>query len=183
MEKRIRLDELRFSNQDFWQYYFCVNYPNGYDEELDLAVSDILSQEKPANIDWINEFTQYDEARFLANDGYEEEPTTLETKLRDGECIKIEFHPGDTLFFINDQEIGCTGPHWKLQAIPYGKLESILEQENGEILFFLLLPMALVSAEEAEKVQETLKARLRVLFPSEISDVLSKCLVSGLKEA
>ncbi|MDE7204788.1 MAG: immunity protein 19 [Lachnospiraceae bacterium] len=58
--------------------------------------------------------------------------------------LKIEFHPGDILYFINDEQIGSTGPHYELQTIPYEKVEQLLSLKKGRQLFLLLLPLAFV---------------------------------------
>ena len=63
---------------------------------------------------WWETFTGYYESVLDESDGYLEEPVTLNEALSQDKILKIEFHPGDILYFINDEEIGSTGPHWKL---------------------------------------------------------------------
>ena len=179
----ISLKEISFENTRFWAYFLSVNYPCAYLEAEDCKIYDLVEQVLPINMAWSDEFTQYYDGVMEETDGYLEEPTTLTVPLSSLETLKIEFHPGDTIFFINDEEIGCTGPHWKLRAIPYQKVKSLLCLEDGELLFQLLLPMAALMPEETADLKPILEKQLLSFgFEQPLLSQTIDCLISGIKE-
>lgn len=112
----------------FWVNYFGCSYPNAYDEEEDVSVSDLMQEiltEESGR--WWEQFTGYYDGSLEENDGYLDEPASLEVMLTRDKCMKIEFHPGDTLYYINGEKIGSTGPHWEVQTIPYEEVRQLLE--------------------------------------------------------
>lgn len=139
----IFLNQVLFDNTLFWAYFLSVNYPCSLHKETDCTMADFVEKVMPINIEWSDCFTQYDKNPdvFDESDGYLDHPTTLTTSLGSLGNLKIEFHPGDTIFFLNNNEIGCTGPHWVLSKIPYQTIKNVLELEYGEVLFELLLPI------------------------------------------
>ena len=65
---KVNLKELNLDNKAFWYTFFALSYPNGYEEELDLSVEDIVGE--LGDMDWWDNFTGYDEETFEENDGY-----------------------------------------------------------------------------------------------------------------
>lgn len=167
----------------FWINYFGTCFPNGYDEEEDVSASELMQELYTEETEiWWDTFTGYYDGVLDENDGYLENPTTLETTLPGGKTLRIEFHPGDILYFINDEQIGSIGPHWKLQTIPYCDVEQLLSLENGRQLFLLLLPLAFIDSEEneAETIRTKIAQQMPHDFPETICDGVSKCIVAGL---
>ena len=85
--------------------------------EKDVSVSDFMKEictEESRR--WWDAFTGYYDGILEESDGYLDEPTTLETSLSQERMLKIQFHPGNTLYYINGEKIGSTGPHWELQT-------------------------------------------------------------------
>lgn len=109
---------------------------------------------------WWERFTGYYDGVLDESDGYLENPTTLEVPLAKDRVLKIEFHPGDILYFINDKLIGSTGSHWKLQTVPYEEMKRLLALENGQQLFLLLLPLAVIKQEDAVSARQEIKAQM-----------------------
>lgn len=177
----IDLEQINFKHPKFWAYFLSTNYPCAYDEEADCGMYDFIKEVLPIDTAWSDEFTQYYDGVMEESDGYLEEPTTFITALDDSEILKIEFHPGDTIFYLNDQKIGCTGPHWKLWEIPYQRVKSLLSLENGALLFQLLLPMAVLQPEETAELKPILQKQfLELGFTPPILSQMIDCLISGL---
>lgn len=107
-------DEI-INNKSFWSYFLSVNFPNAYDETTDTDISELLDE---YDNKWIHEFTQYSEEIFDENDGYVDNPNTIELNLN-GHDFMIEFHPGDTVYFIDGQQTGCTGAHFIIKKIDF----------------------------------------------------------------
>lgn len=167
----------------FWTNYFGCCYPDGYDEEEDVSASELMQElytEETRN--WWDTFTGYYDGVLDESDGYLEEPATLETALPEGKTLKIEFHPGDILYFINDEQAGSTGPHCELQTIPYSDVEQLLSLENGRLLFLLLLPLAYIDREESkiEPIRKNISQQMQNYFPEDLCQNVSKCIVAGL---
>lgn len=168
-------------NLNFWINYFGCSYPNSYDEEKDVSVSDLMLELFTQEIgNWWNEFTGYYPGVLDESDGYIVNPTTLEIPFAKNKMLKIEFHPGDTIYFINGNKIGSIGPHWKLQVIPFKDIEQVLLMENGRQLFLLLLPLVSLAPEDTQTVQGKIKTQLLYYFSEQLSQNLSSCIVSGL---
>jgi len=181
MDKNIDLSEVNLYNQNFWGYFFKVNFPNAYIDDEDLSLDEILDPYEPVDeLEWTNTFTQYYDGVFDETDGYLDTPTVLETKISSDKTLKIEFHPGDTLYYINEVEIGSTGPHWKLHVLSYSIAKSVLSQKDGTILFLLLLPLVYVTVDEINEAQVNIKEVLPMIFPKNICVKLTSCILSGL---
>lgn len=182
--KNIDITDLGFENKNFWISFFWVVWQNTYDEQEDKSVCDILDEychEMDDYFEWWREFTQYSDEIFEKSNGYLNEPTTLKAELEGGRILKIKFHPGDTIFFIDDKEIGCTGPDYvKVFTVPYRVVERLLHLEYGERLFFLLLPMAWIEEDEREEARWKIESLLHNIFAEEICGDIAKCIVWGL---
>lgn len=178
---RIDISKISIENKNFWNAFFSVSYPNGYDEEQDLSVSDITSEF--VDMDWWDDFTGYDEVVFEENDGYLDEPVTIVTNMDSSREITVVFHPGDILYFVNGENVGSTGPHWKLQIFSFDEVEQVLANENGEILFWLLLPLAKIAVNDVEEVVRKLEKMLESLFETAVCKDIARCLVNQLVEA
>jgi len=178
VNKSVDISEINFHNQNFWWYFFSSNFRHAFIEDEGLFLAGILAQYEPDGVlEWGHTFTQYYDGVIYESDGYLDNPTTLEAKISSDETWKIEFHPGDTIYFINDVEIGCTGPHWKRQVLPYSKIRSVLSQKDGIILFLLFLPMVYATADEIDEARENIIEILPMIFPKEICEQLTRCIL------
>ena len=177
--KKICVEDIDCLN--FWINYFGCCYPNGYDEEEDVSTSELMQELYTEEVgSWWENFTGYYEGVLDESDGYLDDPTTLEETLLQDKILKIEFHPGDILYFINDEQIGSTGPHWELQTIPYKEVEQLLSFKNGRQLFLLLLPLAFIHGEDVQSVREKITEQMRNYFSESLCESVSRCIAAGL---
>lgn len=152
--ERVCIEELTFDNKAFWHVYFLCGYGEFYCEELDMSVMDMEEEiNQDGDLEYWNEFTGWYEGIFEESDGYLDEPTYLETYIDAmNKTLKIEFHPGETVYFLDGEEIGCIGPHSVTrQPLSFTAMKSVLDGAFGDILFFLLFPM--VELEEGDRVE------------------------------
>lgn len=176
--KKICVEDIDCLN--FWINYFGCSYPNSYDESNDISVSELMEELYTEEVGkWWEQFTGYYEGVFDESDGYLDNPTTLEELLPD-KNLKIEFHPGDILYFINDEQIGSTGPHWELRTIAYKEVEKLLSLKNGRQLFLLLLPLAFIGEEDIQSVREKITEQMKNYFSENLCERVSGCIVAGL---
>ena len=177
----IHLNDLQFDNTRFWAYFLSVNYPCAYSEESDSSLCDFVEEVLPVDPEWTDDFTQYYDGVLEESGGYLEDPTTFLADLSSGEHFKIEFHPGDVIFYINDEEIGCTGPHYELWNIPYQKIKEVLTQKDGAVLFQLLLPMVALDEGDIPDLKSVLRGHFSELgFEEPALTQMIECLVLGL---
>lgn len=168
-------------NPHFWVNYFGCSYPNAYDEEEEVSASELMQEiltEESGR--WWEQFTGYYDGILEENDGYLDEPTTLEVMLAQDKRMKIEFHPGDTLYYINGEKIGSTGPHWEVQTVPYEEVRQLLALENGCQFYLLLLPLAVIKPEETDSVRREIEAQMGRYFPESLCRSVSGCIAAGL---
>ncbi|MBD5090064.1 MAG: immunity protein 19 [Clostridiales bacterium] len=118
----ITLKEIHIENTNFWLNYFCLSYPNSYNESIGFSVSDIIEENENVEISWWDTFTGYYNGILKDSDGYLENPTTFITPIGTNEILKIEFHPGNIVYYMNNKKIGSIGPPWELQGLPYHKI-------------------------------------------------------------
>ncbi len=171
-------------NLNFWINYFGCSYPNSYDEEEDISVSELMYELCTDGIgSWWESFTGYYDGVLDESDGYLDDPTTLEVSLTNERALKIEFHPGDILYFINDELIGSIGPHWKLQTVPYEEVKRLLALENGRQLFLLLLPLAVIKQEDTDSARQEIREQMQNYFAEELCENVSGCIIAGLVES
>lgn len=177
----VDIQQVSFENHLFWSYFLSTNYPCAYLEDADRQLCDLVEEVMPIDVAWSNAFTHYYDGVMEENDGYLDEPTTITAPISDTEILEIEFHPGDTIYYINKEEIGCTGPHWNLWNVPYHKLNSLLSLEHGSVLFLLLLPMAVVEPDEIADLKPILEKQFQAFgFSKEAALQAADCLISGI---
>lgn len=162
MRRLIEFDELKNSN-DFWQFFIRTNFPTTLNE-ADETIWDVMDKNGYCfNSKWVNEFTKKYDGVFEINDGYLDNPTAIQIDMNNNTILTIEFHPGDNIYFINECEIGSTGPSYSLKKISwneYCEYTRNLDYKNS----FLLLPMVYIKDTETTalrahivKIFETLK--------------------------
>ena len=180
------IDDVDFENRRFWRCFFRAEWGSAYDEETDVSAAELMDEQCPLSEDernWWYAFIGYSKDIFTSSDGYVPNPSTFQAELDGGRIFKIEFYPGDTVYYIDGQEIGCTGPHdRKISPIPYHEAEKWLGREQGEPLFFLLLPMARLADHDGDAAAETTIASLLTkIFDPDICADLAKCMTGSLK--
>ncbi|WP_315122422.1 Imm19 family immunity protein [uncultured Clostridium sp.] len=151
-------------NSNFWLLFFACNYPESFNEELEETLSEFLSEKFEFPKEFINSFTGYYDGVLDDSDGYVDDPNTLQLSLDTEKKLYIEFHPGDTMFFLDDNEIGCTGPHYEIHAISWEEFKKhTVKKDVREKL--LLLPMVYVNSnDEIDELKNVLLSGLEETF-------------------
>lgn len=150
MRKNINIDAVR-ENKDFWRYYFLSNFPESYNEELDSNLLHIIVDNYAVSKDWVEKFTQEYDGVFDEYDGYVEEPNTLAFAVSDNNKIFIEYHPGDTVYYINDTQIGCTGSHYMIRNTSWDDYSYYFKKMSDDVKL-LFLPMVYITEENIEEM-------------------------------
>ncbi len=158
MRETLTLKAIEWSNQNFWINFIALSFPTAWDETTDLSLSEIIEEtvgkeQKKLLLEWWDHFTHYDKETFNETDGYSNDPTTLVCPLTATQTLKLEFHPGDIVYFINDKQIASTGPHFRIQIFPFTDLAAATEIDSR--IFLLLLPLTTVGTGEREAKQAT----------------------------
>lgn len=85
----------------FWLYFLSTSFPESLDSETDQTLAEFLAAhyDCEAAQEWADDFVQ-SEADNVNDDGYVENPSTLEVLLKDIK-LTIAFHPGDTIFYLD----------------------------------------------------------------------------------
>lgn len=179
----ISLDDLQFNNKEFWTSFIMVSFPTSLDKDTDMSLSELVEENETINADdWWSEFTKYYDGVFEENDGYIDEPETLIYNLTDTQTLKIEFHPGDIVYYINDRQIACTGPEYNIQIFPFRDLLSYMKLRKDNRIFLLLLPLTVISKQDAKYATKIIAKALSDIFNKRLCNLFAKCIVYGLIE-
>ena len=172
----IFLKDLNFQNKDFWAYQIATQYSMGC-EEYDTDMSEIMSELLDVNIQWMDDFTQFYDGVFEDNDGYLDNPTFVTLKTSANDIYKIEYHPGDTLYFKNNKKIASTGPHFTSHSLPFNVIEQFLNLENGRVIFLLLLPISTVSDNDKSTAYPLIyQILLSIGIPEDYATKITHCI-------
>lgn len=172
MRKMLEYSQL-FENSDFCAWFLMMNFPEGIDHESDCALSEMISENRTFNPECFDLLTGYDEDTFDANDGYTDSPGTVMLALSGGEEFFVEFHPGDTVYYLGDKRIGCTGPDYVIRKIPFERFcEYTKDMDERQKL--LMLPMVGVRESEKDGFVQMLRSVLSV-FNLGACDVQTVC--------
>ena len=182
MRKFVNYETIRHED-DFWLMFLMGNFPISHYNDAVGSLGDFIYDRYGYNKQWIHEFTGYYDGIFDECDGYLDDPTALEIELSTGEKLYIEFHPGDTIFFINDKEIGCTGPHYLIHKIDWSQFISYTNSLSNDKKM-LLLPMLSIRNEESADLRRIIIDGLRKIQVIKESDyeiignsIIHNCLV------
>lgn len=168
------------NNKSFWTYFLGTNFPNAFDEDSDTDLSDFIYENYGYDDDWINEFTQYSEEVFDENDGYVENPNFIEIPLKN-HVFRIDFHAGDTVYFMDGEEIGCTGPHFILRKISVQDFYSLIDGVEDTRIPLLILPMLALENSEQDIIRKIICDGLNAVgIKKEHINKVADMIVSGL---
>ena len=149
------------NNNSFWIYFLSTNFPNAYDEITDTDISELLDEYTYDN-EWIDKFTQYSEEIFYENDGYVDNPNTIKLNLN-GHDFRIEFHAGDTIYFLDGQETGCTGGHFTLKKIDFRFFSELTAGIEDIRISLLVMPMVFLKNEDILHARNIINSALEIL--------------------
>ena len=151
----ITSDEL-LANQHFVRWFLMMNFPEGISAE-GCSVFELIEENCTLDTVFIDHLTGYYEGVLEENDGYVDTPKRVIIPLDTGDEFCVEFHPGDTIYFMNGNEIGCTGGHYKIRKL---SLEQFLmyTAHMQECRKLFLLPMVKISAGEKENMTKIIQS-------------------------
>ncbi len=169
-------------NNSFWLYFISTQFSHAFDEESDTCLCEFMDEEY--NLDecdeWINEFTQYYDGVIDENDGYVDNPNSVNLVLNNHR-FRIEFHPGDTLYFLNGNEIGCTGSHFILKTLSFQHFTELIKNVEDVRIYLLVLPMLALEEPNISYIRQIIKSGLVSLsFQNELTDIITEMIISGL---
>ena len=173
----VSLHEIDFSNRDFWVGFMATSFPTALEEEMDMSLTDLMIENGMCNRSWWDNFTKYYDGVLEKSDGYVDEPETLICELTPTKTLKIEFHPGDTVYFINDEQIACTGGHYNIQVIPF---KEVLNFIKDRLIFLLLLPLAVIDKQDKDEATQIISNALHEIFDKHLCNRYAGCIVTGL---
>lgn len=178
----LTLNDIEFPNRNFWTGFVTTSFPTALDEETDQSLPEIIEENQAADGKWWGNFTKYYDGVLEDSDGYLDDPETLICDLTATQTLKIEFHPGDTIYYINDKQIACTGGEYHIQIFPLADLLNFTGSKNDKRIFLLLLPLTIVSSQETAAATEIITDALQEIFPQHLCSQLAKSIVFGLLE-
>lgn len=178
----LALNDLEFSNKKFWTGFVATSFPLALDEETDMSLPEIIEENKAADIKWWRNFTKYYDGVLEETDGYIDEPETLIYNLTSTQTLKIEFHPGDTVYYINDRQIACTGGEYNIQIFPLTDLLKYAENKRDNRIFLLLLPLTVIGNQDTENATKIISNVLKEIFDEDLCVRFANSIVYGLME-
>lgn len=173
----ISLHEIDFSNRNFWVGFIATSFPTALGEETDISLTELMIENGMCDTSWWDNFTKYYDGVLEESDGYVDEPETIICELVPTQILKIEFHPGDTVYYINDKQIACTGGHYNIQVIPFKELLNSIKDRQ---IFLLLLPLAVIDSLDKDEATQIISNVLQGIFDKRLCGQYANCIVNGL---
>ena len=167
-------------NSSFWLYFVSTQFPNAFDDVYDTSPDEFISENYEFDEDWIDDFTQYYDGIMDEKDGYVDNPNYISLTLNHHE-FKIEFHAGDTLYFLDGIQIGCTGPHFILGTLSFQDFTELLKNVEDVRIYLLVLPMLAMEKNNIPYMNEIVESALfSVGFCKEHTEIIAKMITDGL---
>lgn len=184
MKNKITLNDLSFDNKKFWYGFIASAFVSiAYDPETDVSLADIIEDNKLADTAWWDQFTGYYDDVIEDADGYVDDPRTLLYDLAPTQTLKIEFHPGDIVYSINDCQIGCTGGEYQLQVFPFADLLKYVDEIKDNRIFLLLLPLTTITKQDLDQARQKLSYIFGVLIDNTpVYRQITNSIIYGLLE-
>lgn len=168
------------SNNSFWLYFVSTQFPNAFDDVDDISLGEFISENYEPDDKWIDDFTQYYDGIMDENDGYIDNPNSINLILNNHD-FKIEFHAGDTLYFLDGIQIGCTGSHFILGTLSFQDFTGLLKNVEDVRIYLLVLPMLALEKQNIPYINEIIKFSLSsVGFCKEHTEIIAKMIADGL---
>lgn len=178
----LTINDLKFSNQKFWTNFFATSFPTSLDEETDMSLSEMIEENCSTDTEWWKKFTKYYDGVLDESDGYIDNPEIVICNLTATQTLKIEFHPGDTVYYVNDKQIACTGGEYSIHIFPFTNLLKYAEEINGNRIFFLLLPLTIIKKQDAGNVAQIISNFLKDIFEAHLCNLFANSIIYGLTE-
>ncbi len=179
--KKIDVDFI-INNKFFWLYFISTSFPNAMDEELDISLADFIYE----NYDcisaqkWVDSFVQFSEDILNENDGYVDDPNTIDLLLNKNN-FRIEFHPYATVYIFNNEKIGVTGGNFKIRTLSWENFNLLINNCTNPKIPLLILPVLALDKSMIPKVKEIISTGLSLLnFKDEHINIISEMIIYGL---
>lgn len=175
--KKIEFESVR-NNRYFWLYYISTAFPNAYDEETEVSLSELIYEEYDTHDaqEWSNNFVQYIDEDME----YIDTPNTIELSLN-GNNFRTEFQPFETVYYLNDKEIGNTGGHFKLHTLSWKNFNNMITGADDMLILLMILPMLALEESEISQVRKIIRDGISLLdFRSEHIEKITDMIISGL---
>lgn len=173
----VSLDKIGFFNKEFWIGFMATSFPTALDESTDMSLTELIKEHGLFNINWWSNFTKYYDGVLEETDGYIDEPETFIYDLTSTRTLKIEFHPGDTIYYINDKQIACTGNHYQIQIFPF---KDLLNFKDDKRILLLLLPLVIIDDSDIDTATKVISNVLQVIFDIPLCNQCAGSIVYGL---
>lgn len=181
MKQIIEYSEL-LSDNNFLSWFLMTNFPEGIDNSSESSLLELIQENCILDKAWIDNLTGYYEGIFDENDGYIHTPKAIIIKLSTGDNFFVEFHPGDTIYYINDNMIGCTGAAYAIRKISLTQFFEYTSTLNDTEKIFLL-PMIKISFTEKNEFINVIKSILcKVNFQVCSLDDVCTCILENCLE-
>lgn len=69
----ILLQEIDFSNRNFWVGYMAASFPTAWEEETDMSLTELMIENGMCDTGWWDNFTKYYDGVLEESDGYIDE--------------------------------------------------------------------------------------------------------------
>lgn len=135
------------SNKQLMLWFIMSSFPESYSIEKDISLMEYIQLNYDIDINIVHSFTNFYEGVFDINDGYVDDPKAVIISLDNDNELYVEFHPGDTLYILNDEIFGSTGPHYIIRKVPFLSFLNFSESLNN-VEKLLLLPMVYFEKEK-----------------------------------
>lgn len=155
------------NNNQFWLAHFSSNFPttlqnsNGKNYFLSLL-------EDPFYNYFTREFScelkGIDPSTGDANDPWD--GFVLDISIHQQCTLSLEFHPNETIYFLNEVYIGNTGDHPILSLLTWSELKAIVKgRKNSTPLLWLLLPLVVGTKKEEGEIKKVLESEIAKFDP------------------
>ena len=178
----ITLNDFNFSNKDFWSGFIASSFPTALDEKTDMSLSEIIEENSLADVKWWNHFTGYYDGILDKSDGYSDNPKTFTCNLTSTQILKIEFHLCDIVYYINNNQIGCTGAEYHIFIFPFADLLKYAKNNTDNRIFLLLLPLTIIYKQDIQYAITKISTILNNIFDTPFCNQLAEIIVYGLLE-
>ncbi len=170
------------SNSSFIPWFLMNNFPEGIDDSNECSLMELIQETCILDKEWIDKLTGYYDGVFDENDGYIDTPKAVVISLSNGDELCVEFHPGDTIYYINGNQIGCTGPSYMIRSISLTQFFEYTSNLNDSKKI-LLLPMVKITFEEKDELSNIINLVLSAVDMQGCSiEEVSACILENSLE-